>query len=596
MLEDGNWHAHPLYFLQKPHHFRYRCSQCNFDVDVKCATERLLKNIIHHPSHIHPLVCITKQILSECDACATGKTFKNYKDAEYPDLLHLPFPDPSYSILKHLFFKKNGPCTLEVPNDVTKTHDNISHQHSLVSSRIKSISFHDPMKRIELLCNGCLRPITTTPIYMCANEDDHCNFVLHEWCSRLPTELKDHHGHPEHTLILHSTVPGKFFGVFTCNICNLPCNGFVYYCGKCEYHIDVNCAFLPKEITHASHPNHLLSRVIQSDNTYYSCKICWKFLRDEKLSYSCHICDDFHLHPECALLIPETTTHKCDRHPMKLSYFPIENHKSEYFCEICEEEFDPEFPFYHCHKCMQSMHPACAPSILRFRQHQIDKVDADMKNNKKKDPSPSKVVVSHLICGIGLASSFWLAINVYSISLIENPVETLRLVWLIQVPVVILIYSFFREDKNQSSYLKAVARGLLGLPVGAVVNALGAIVLGAPVGTRYFQRTLNWSLVMSAFTFVPAASVYGSSWVDWHRIFADTKPNGFIDYMICVPAYGAVIGAWFGAWPMPLDWERMWQEWPICVTYGTIIGYLVGMLASFSFAVYHVSSQHVKGD
>ncbi|KAJ0440627.1 putative GPI biosynthesis protein Pig-F [Helianthus annuus] len=214
------------------------------------------------------------------------------------------------------------------------------------------------------------------------------------------------------------------------------------------------------------------------------------------------------------------------------------------------------------------------------------------KKNKKKSQnfSPSKLLfLSHLICGIGLASSFWLAINVFSINLIDYPVQTL---W---APVVILVYSFFRNDKNQSSYLKAVARGLLGLPVGAVVNALGAIALGAPVGSRYILRTLNWSLLMSAFTFAPAASVYGSSWVDWHRIFANTKLIESIDYMICIPAYGAVIGAWFGAWPMPLDWERTWQEWPICVTYGAIIGYLVGLLASFGFVV-RVSRQRVKGD
>ncbi|MFS8000670.1 putative GPI biosynthesis protein Pig-F [Helianthus anomalus] len=219
------------------------------------------------------------------------------------------------------------------------------------------------------------------------------------------------------------------------------------------------------------------------------------------------------------------------------------------------------------------------------------------KNNKKKSQnfSPSKLLLSHLICGIGLASSFWLAINVFSINLIDYPVQTLCLLWLVQAPVVILVYSFFQKDKNQSSYLKAVARGLLGLPVGAVVNALGAIALGAPVGSRYILRTLNWSLLMSAFTFAPAASVYCSSWVDWHRIFANTKLIESVDYMICIPAYGAVIGAWFGAWPMPLDWERTWQEWPICVTYGAIIGYLVGLLASFGFVV-RVSRQRVKGD
>jgi len=34
---------------------------------------------------------------------------------------------------------------------------------------------------------------------------------------------------------------------------------------------------------------------------------------------------------------------------------------------------------------------------------------------------------------------------------------------------------------------------------------------------------------------------------------------GSVDLIICLPAHGAVIGAWFGAWPMPLDWERPWQ-------------------------------------
>ncbi|CAN1170848.1 PIGF/3-ketodihydrosphingosine reductase fusion protein [Linum perenne] len=79
---------------------------------------------------------------------------------------------------------------------------------------------------------------------------------------------------------------------------------------------------------------------------------------------------------------------------------------------------------------------------------------------------------------------------------------------------------------------------------------------------------------------VPVASVYGSSWADWQRLLACTKPIGSLEYMLCIPAHGAVIGAWLGAWPMPLDWERPWQEWPICVTYGSLVGYVVGMVAS----------------
>ncbi|KAF5758032.1 hypothetical protein HanXRQr2_Chr16g0724741 [Helianthus annuus] len=54
---------------------------------------------------------------------------------------------------------------------------------------------------------------------------------------------------------------------------------------------------------------------------------------------------------------------------MKLSYFPIENHMSDYFCEVCERELNPEVSFYHCRECMQSMHTTCAPSILQYETY-----------------------------------------------------------------------------------------------------------------------------------------------------------------------------------------------------------------------------------
>ncbi|KAL8256829.1 hypothetical protein R6Q59_028870 [Mikania micrantha] len=347
-----------------PNLWIYRCEKCRYYVHLGCATSR------------------EEPFMSILTSPGTGKLIRNYEEANYPNLLHLPFPDPSYSLLKHLFFEENISITTIVG---TKTH-NISHQHPLIldcstdhditrsiasSSRIvKTISFHDPMKSIQLLCDGCVRPITTKPIYMCANED--CNFVLHEWCTRLPVELKSHYSHPQHTrLVLRSKSPDKFFKVFYCDICGLPCNGFVYHCEECGYNIDVNCAFIPEEITHASHPNHLLSRVRQGETTY-KCRICSFPIWEKDFTYSCKNCDNFYLHPWCALLIPETTRHKCDKHPMKLSYFPIENHKSEYFCEICEEELNPQLAFYHCYECMQSMHPACAPSILCYETHTGD--------------------------------------------------------------------------------------------------------------------------------------------------------------------------------------------------------------------------------
>ncbi|KAL6585024.1 hypothetical protein OROMI_004313 [Orobanche minor] len=236
-----------------------------------------------------------------------------------------------------------------------------------------------------------------------------------------------------------------------------------------------------------------------------------------------------------------------------------------------------------------------------MQQQQHQRKAPEMLESAVSFASPLKLLLWHLACGLGLVSGFLAAFNFYSCSLIQNSAETLLVVWSVEASIVIPLYSLFRHDPHKCSvisYVRATMRGLLSLPadVGCFVNALGAIILCAPVGIEHFKKTVHWSLLMSLFTFAPAVSVYGSSWTDWHRIFAHTKPVGSTDFMICLPAHGAVIGAWFGAWPMPLDWERPWQEWPVCVTYGAILGYLVGMVVSFGFIVFNIRRHHRKGD
>lgn len=131
---------------------------------------------------------------------------------------------------------------------------------------------------------------------------------------------------------------------------------------SCGYDVDVSCAFIPEEITHQAHPNHLLKRVQSRPKRKRCCSCLIRFGKDE-FSFSCDSCD-FNLHPGCALLLTESIRHKFDKHPMKLSYLPIENHKNKYFCEICEEDFNPERWFYHCNECVQSMHTCCTPFLL----------------------------------------------------------------------------------------------------------------------------------------------------------------------------------------------------------------------------------------
>lgn len=250
------------------------------------------------------------------------------------------------------------------------------HEHPLilVNTRCNDITTPMSMNKVEDdLCNGCVNPIMDEmSFYKCTSQG--CNFVLHEWCAKLPTELKNYKGHSQHSLlVLFPKVPDHQFiriylhdlGVFLCDVCKRLCNGFVYSCVKCSYNVDVTCALIRKKVSHKSHPNHLLSRVTKRKDKD-SCRMCLSpFTNSTEISFSCESCD-FHLHPKCALL-PETVRSKYDKHPMTLSYFPIENHEGDYFCEECEDELNPNAWFYHCHECVQSMHPACAHLIPQIK-------------------------------------------------------------------------------------------------------------------------------------------------------------------------------------------------------------------------------------
>lgn len=189
---------------------------------------------------------------------------------------------------------------------------------------------------------------------------------------------------------------------------------------------------------------------------------------------------------------------------------------------------------------------------------------------------------AHALCLAGLAAAHFLAGRG---ALVSDPAHALRHLVVCEAPLVIVVFSLLRRDPKRCSFLKAAARGLLGLPIA--------------VGIKYWIATIYWSSLMSLFTFVPAACVFGASKVDWqnalsHSIYCTS--SNVVDYMISAPSHGAVIGAWLGAWPMPLDWERSWQEWPICVTYGAIAGHVIGMLVSLILIVAHKRRARVKAD
>ncbi|KAH8964061.1 hypothetical protein BDL97_04G044300 [Sphagnum fallax] len=207
------------------------------------------------------------------------------------------------------------------------------------------------------------------------------------------------------------------------------------------------------------------------------------------------------------------------------------------------------------------------------------------------------IVATQVLCGAAVVAGLKSVPALWNLHLITQPVQTLQIALTIIVPVVILNYVFLvlLTSKTRSVWW-SLGCGLLSLPVGMVVAALVALAFGAPTSFEFAARTWHWACLMSSLTVLPAAIVLGASWTDWQRVFAFTKPHGGVELAICIPAHGAALGAWVGAWPMPLDWERPWQEWPVCCTYGAGGGYLLGLVVTVILCFVNVRNVRPKQD
>jgi phosphatidylinositol glycan class F len=99
------------------------------------------------------------------------------------------------------------------------------------------------------------------------------------------------------------------------------------------------------------------------------------------------------------------------------------------------------------------------------------------------------------------------------------------------------------------------------------------ILFGAPL-TTHLPHTILSSLHIALLTIFPLVYVHGTDAGKWREIASFYSP---IDEVFG-GAVGCLLGAWMGAVPIPLDWDREWQKWPVTIVTGAYMGYVVGKL------------------
>ena len=390
--------------------YGYRCSHCNFNLHITCAS---LAPTMEAEVHDHPLTPFWKWITFTCDLCGKGGEGMPYQcnpcgfgiHRECASFLHrvkvirhkhplnlihslevhqldspfcqicVQYVDTNYGLYYcyKCEFVAHLHCAMDIGNmediNLLELQDDENEDLELdqfvylatykvkkttvgedgieIATEIEYFSHeHDLKYTYEILnnekCNGCVQAILP-PFYSCAK----CSFFLHKSCVDLPrTKRHPLHQHPL-TLFLKKPYRRKSFYCIVCSEC---CNGFNYRCEVCDFELDVQCFLMWDIHTHESHKHQLIL-----SNTGYrqSCSGCGS---KSLLVFKCIICE-FALDFNC-ITLPHTTRYKQHEHPFTLSYI-AEDNSGEYYCDICEEERDPNHWFYYCLDCSYPTHPKC---------------------------------------------------------------------------------------------------------------------------------------------------------------------------------------------------------------------------------------------
>ena len=108
------------------------------------------------------------------------------------------------------------------------------------------------------------------------------------------------------------------------------------------------------------------------------------------------------------------------------------------------------------------------------------------------------------------------------------------------------------------------------VPLQCLLHALGAPLF------PYAQlpHTLALATHISLLAFFPLFYTHGVSSDAWRDVAAAWLP--FDEAGVWGGTVGTVLGGWFGAIPIALDWDREWQKWPCTVIWGCVLGWVVG--------------------
>ncbi|KRY73533.1 Nitrogen permease regulator 2-like protein [Trichinella pseudospiralis] len=122
-----------------------------------------------------------------------------------------------------------------------------------------------------------------------------------------------------------------------------------------------------------------------------------------------------------------------------------------------------------------------------------------------------------------------------------------------------------------------VLRFSFELLVASLVNYVLIVLHGASFTT--YRENYVLAIVITLCTAVPV-SLFIQNWDQLINVIFDKQFIRKTDFFVYYITYGTYLGAYLGAIPIPLDWDRPWQRWPITCVVGALIGFGIGNICA----------------
>lgn len=121
--------------------------------------------------------------------------------------------------------------------------------------------------------------------------------------------------------------------------------------------------------------------------------------------------------------------------------------------------------------------------------------------------------------------------------------------------------------------LKDIGKSLVLLALITVAYFIIAILFGAEFLHKN-EETFMLSLMLMILTALPPCLHLGPNYA-LAAVLGDEKASLYplssvLQHVVRV----TLLGAWLGAFVIPLDWDRPWQEWPVPCCVGALMGYV----------------------